>query len=459
MQITENKYRDAFANPILWGIFALYAIVLGFTIIHHELWGDELHSWNIAKASKSFFNLISNTRYEGHPPLWYILLWVVSKFTHDVSYIQLVQFMIANAVVFLVLFYSPFSVLIKALIPFGYFFLFEYGVISRNYAIAVLLAFSICILLHRNFKQKLFLYYALLFLLSNTHLLAMLLAVSLHFYFLLAGYTKNKNKANLLVHALIGIVILLPSLYFIFPPPDSSLGADFWLQRWNIKQSSVIVKAPLRAFIPIPAWWDYHFWNTEFLVQAQKKWSFIKWINLLLSGTLLLLSLAILGKNKKAFFFFISYLLLLLVIYAILPFSNARQTGFIYIAFLTALWFYYPAVPPTSRPNRIIIVLLIIQVIAGAFAVIKDIKLPFSNSSRVKELAESVPRGNEIVTDYWCLNTLSAFMDKEYYCVDLQKQVSYLLWTRELGKMIQAPSSYSNGMNRFFREKKLTRCI
>jgi len=104
-------------------------------MFHHELWGDEIHSWNIAKASGSFFELISNTRYEGHPPVWYIILWTISKFTHDAFAIQVVHLIIAWLVVSVILFYSPFPFIIRILIPFGYFFLFEYSVLSRNYSI------------------------------------------------------------------------------------------------------------------------------------------------------------------------------------------------------------------------------------------------------------------------------------------------------------------------------------
>ena len=161
-------------------------------MFHHELWGDEIHSWNIAKASGSFFELISNTRYEGHPPVWYIILWTISKFTHDPFAIQVIHLVIAWLIVFVVLFYSPFPFIIRILIPFGYFFLFEYSVLSRNYAIGILIAFIICIIIHKNFKGKILLYYFLLFLLSNTHLLSLLLAASIHLYFLLL----QKEKAS-----------------------------------------------------------------------------------------------------------------------------------------------------------------------------------------------------------------------------------------------------------------------
>ena len=175
-------------NIILSITFILYVIIIGFTIFHHELWGDEIHSWNIVKASGSFSQLIQNTRYEGHPPVWYIILWTVSKFTNDPLYIQLVHVLIASLAVYILLFYSPLPLFAKLLIPFGYFFLYEYSVISRNYAIGVLLAFCICMIMFRNFRGKSLVYYGLLLFLSNTHLLALLLAGCLHLYYLLLKY-------------------------------------------------------------------------------------------------------------------------------------------------------------------------------------------------------------------------------------------------------------------------------
>ena len=119
-----KKSKAALTNPKLWVLFFLYVIVAGYAIGHHELWGDEIHSWNIARASSSFSDLINNARYEGHPPVWYIILWSISKCTHNLAYVQVVQLFIAGSVVFLILFYSPFPTLTKILIPFGYYLLF-----------------------------------------------------------------------------------------------------------------------------------------------------------------------------------------------------------------------------------------------------------------------------------------------------------------------------------------------
>src|ERR1700689_24933 len=190
-------------------------------MFHHELWGDELQAWNIAKGSCSFFDVIHNTRYEGHPPVWYIILWIISKFTHNLIYVQVVHLLIAILIIFIILFYSPLPTITKILLPFGYYFLFEYAMLSRNYAVGVLAAFLICIIINKEFKYKLVVYYALLFIMSNTHLFAMLLACSLHLYFLILNVEKKKIISTAL-HISLGIVIFLPAVYFIYPPSDAT---------------------------------------------------------------------------------------------------------------------------------------------------------------------------------------------------------------------------------------------
>src|ERR1700749_131213 len=144
LQNTNSK--NLFSKPLLWAVFGLYIIIASFTMYHHELWGDEFHSWNIARGSNSFFDLIYNRRNEGHPPVWYIVLWIISKFTHNLVYVQIVQLVFAILVIFLMLFYSPLPTGAKVLLPFGYYFIFEYAILSRNYVLAVLAGFLIFII-------------------------------------------------------------------------------------------------------------------------------------------------------------------------------------------------------------------------------------------------------------------------------------------------------------------------
>jgi hypothetical protein len=88
---------------------------------------------------------------------------------------------------------------------------------------------------------------------------------------------------------------------------------------------------------------------------------------------------------------------------------------------------------------------------------VKELKYPFSNGYKSKELLKEIPGGNKIVTDYWCLNVLSAFTDRSYYCVDLEKEVSYLLWNSEMTSMLEKNDRYSNGLLTFLKKESLNK--
>ncbi|HEX5151438.1 MAG TPA: hypothetical protein VFW07_08310 [Parafilimonas sp.] len=454
MVISLPEKRTALSNYLLWIIFIFYILLLSFTINRHELWGDEIHSWNIAKASPNFSDLISNSRYEGHPPVWYVIMWTISKFTHNVACIQFAQLTIATLVVFLVLFFSSFPLITRMLVPFGYFFLFEYGVLSRNYAIGVLFALSICLIMHKNFKGKNLLYFVLLFLLSNTHLIALLLACSLHFYFLLLKFQEKKKPLIIACQFIAGILIFLPGLYFIFPPSDSQLNTQFWLDKMHLKeQFMLLIHPPLRAFVPIPAWWEYNFWNTNFLIELQNKYSIIKIVTASLLLVLFGMIFYILKNNKKSLFLFVANLLLSLIVSFVMPLTAQRYAGFVFIGFIASYWLYCAETPATKKHTQLIAILLIIQLAGSFIAITKDIKYPFSNTYKVTALLNEVPQGKKIVTDYWTLNALVAFTDKPFYVLEMHREMSFLKWDTELKTRTQAPDFYSEGIRYFFQKE------
>src|SRR5688572_21418326 len=110
----------------------------------HEIWLDEAHHWLLAKDSDSFGELFRNMQYEGHPPLWNILLFGVSRVTDSFVGMQILHLLFAGGTVFLILRYAPLPFWVKVLLPFTYFFGFEYAIIARNYAPAVFFIILAC---------------------------------------------------------------------------------------------------------------------------------------------------------------------------------------------------------------------------------------------------------------------------------------------------------------------------
>lgn len=445
--LTHTNSIQASLVKLLPGItFCLYLLIMAFAVLHHEPWGDEIHSWNIAKGSASYLDVIQNSRYEGHPPTWYSIMWVISKCTHNFAWVQGVHLVIAALTVFLILFYSPLPLTARLLIPFGYYFAFEFSVLARNYAIGVLAAFCICLIMRRTFRNKMLCYYVLLLVLSNGHLFALILAGCFHLYFLLWNYEQHKNRSRIALHVLLGALFLLPSLYFIFPPSTGALNVGFWMNRWQGSNFIITVQSPIRSLMPIPAWWEEHFWNTQFLMEWQAKYRWLKYITPFLSVAMVVAIFYMLRKSRKSTILFFSNLLATSFIsIVVFPLGCARYAGLIYIGFLAAWWLYCYEATPARWHKWVVNSLLIIQAIAAAIAIGKDSNKPFSNFNRVGELVAKVPIHEKVVSDYWGLNAIAAFMDKPFYCLDLKKEVSFLLWDSDMARLMKTDYRYTEG--------------
>jgi hypothetical protein len=447
----ENKNLSASARMILWLTFGIYIFVACYTMLYHEPWGDELHSWNLAKGSNTFLDLIQNRKYEGHPPVWYIILWLISRFTHNPLYMQWIHVVIAISSIFLLLFYSPFNTVVKVLIPFGYYFLFEYAILSRNYSPGVLAGFLICITLTKQFRFKVLLYYVLLMVMSYTHLLAVLLAGSLHLYFLMT-VMEGKKRRTLMLHLFLGVLVFLPAIYFVKPPPSSDLALASWIDSWSTDRLAIAVQSPLRAFVPMPAWWKYHFWNQHFLLDLHAQYKALKLVSPLLSLGLLFLGTYILKSERKSLVLFITNVALTFIIGNIYPLITQRYVGFIFVGFIMACWLHLQYKPMVKSKHTVIAILLAIQMIAGIFIVIKDIKLPFSNDYKIKALLDKVPPGEQVVTDYWALIGANTYMDRAYYCVDLEQDGTFIQWGANMVNMRKKPYRYYTGIDHLFQQ-------
>ena len=122
-----------------FAIAAAGIALVGITILRHELWRDELQAWQIARASHGFENLVHNARYEGHPLLWFALLSPLSHFHAGPGAMQLLQLFIGATTISVAVWRAPFTLFQKLLFVFGYFILYEYGVLTRSYGLGAML--------------------------------------------------------------------------------------------------------------------------------------------------------------------------------------------------------------------------------------------------------------------------------------------------------------------------------
>src|SRR5262245_42429684 len=65
---------------IVTGCFLVIAI---FGLFHHEMWRDEHQAWLVARDAHSIPQVFQNMKYEGNPALWHLLLFLITRFTHN----------------------------------------------------------------------------------------------------------------------------------------------------------------------------------------------------------------------------------------------------------------------------------------------------------------------------------------------------------------------------------------
>ena len=120
-------------------ILLLYIIGVAFTMYHNEPWFDVAQAWQIARCAtlKEIFFVIPH--YEGHTPLWYLILLPFAKsgLPYDFS-LKLVNLVFSASAMAVLIWKSPFPKPIRYALPFTYFLFYQYGVISRPYSILML---------------------------------------------------------------------------------------------------------------------------------------------------------------------------------------------------------------------------------------------------------------------------------------------------------------------------------
>ena len=224
------------ATSRLWfpaGLTAVYALVLAFGLAHHEMWRDELQAWLLARDSADPADLFANLKYEGHPALWYLLLMPLTRLTASPVAMQALHLVIASTTVFLVARFGPFTRLQSALFAFGYFPLYEYGVLSRSYALGLLLVVVACVFLRDRWRRPVRLGVAL-FLLSHTSVHGAVLALAFLFGlmldFLLQGRAVVGGSSVALRRVCVAFLLALSGFLLavaqLLPAPDIGLGGS-----------------------------------------------------------------------------------------------------------------------------------------------------------------------------------------------------------------------------------------
>ncbi len=237
-------------------VAALFAfgILLALLLLHHEMWRDELQAWLLARDSGTLPQLWHNARYEGHPLLWHALLFPLAHATDNPAAMQVLHWVVAVGVAALVLFGSPFPVWTRVLLVFSYFPLFEYGAISRNYALTALGIWTAMAGTARRAPGWVAGGGAVA---ANASPMGVVLTPAVAAALWLTSAPQRSRLWSLAALAAAGAFGALQCL----PPADYEHARE-WVFHWDGPRAVYVGRAFATALLPVPSW-ELHFWGSS----------------------------------------------------------------------------------------------------------------------------------------------------------------------------------------------------
>lgn len=238
-------------------ILGVWLTLVSLTLCYHEKWADEAQAWLIARDLNLTTMWLKELRYEGTPGLWHTILWIAQHVFHlPYGAIGIIGMTCAAAGVAFVLWRAPFPRMLRYMLVFSYFMLFQYAAIARPYTLLPLLAFVAAdSFKNREHPERITLALVLLSLLSLHGILIALgigaayLAQAESDWAALSGTVKKRYFLCVFVFAATLLFVYL----VLKPPPDvDALGFDpkAWHASQSAKLTSILSGALLDFILP-----------------------------------------------------------------------------------------------------------------------------------------------------------------------------------------------------------------
>jgi hypothetical protein len=419
-------------------VVAAYLPVALFAIGHHEMWRDELHCWLVARDSPWPWDVVAQRAYDGQPPLWYALLWVLEKTTHTPVSMQVVHVAIATAVVWVFASRAPFGRVVRALFPFGYFLAYEYVALSRCYGLALLLALLVCVhhpgRLVRPWPTAL----SLVGLALTTTVATMVAAAYAGALALeraaLARRGQSPSRAGWIPILAAGAACLAAGLC-TWPPADTTVARVAW------PMAMLDDFAPARlleAMIPIPRV-DFFFWNSNLLLS----WPPFDRVALLAAAALAVWTAFVLSRDLVAAVLFVAGASLLTLLFGFVYPGDVRHHGFYFVLFLMGAWIVRAeglarvGLDSSVRERALepmLAAVLLAHVAATPVALYYDWKYVFSSGARAAAAIRAAGLADSLFVaevDYPAIAVLGHLGGAVAYSPRTGRPFSFVKWTRD----------------------------
>jgi len=428
-------------------ITAVFFVIALIGILNHEMWRDELHCWLVARDAHSFAQLYQNRSYDGHPVLWYALLYILTWFTVSPVAMQVLLLILATGSVYLFNRFSNFTILQKVLFSFGYYSLYEYSMIARSYSLGFFLVILFCSLYLNRGRNGAWLFLVLI-LLANTSAFGLGLSVCFAGV-MLFDWFSNRTKAEwkavslrffscwfvlFLIGAALSVMQTLPKKDNTLMQPHLSLLADK-------DRMKVVLSKLSEAYLLIPEIRSLPYW-----VSSQSA-TFVRsdiQPYILISIILVIVATIVLARKPLAVLLYWAGTVVVICLLGLTLTLGPRHIGHLVTILVAALWLsdYFPernfkssALVGVSRwgrkiQNGFVILLFGAQTIAGIAIYTTDLEKPFSASKgaahfiREHNLA-SLPI---VGTPDWASENFAALLNTRIYYPERMEFGSFIIW-------------------------------
>jgi hypothetical protein len=420
-----NSANDTYFNLALIAMFTVLSII---GIRNHEIWLDEAHHWLLARDSTSIIDLYNNMRYEGHPMLWNLILFVFTRFSINAMGMQIINIIISICAVALFVFYAPFNKTQKSLFMLGNFILYEYTVISRNYSLLLLFLFLSIIFYHRKNYIMLGVSLAIL---ANTHLFGLIIGGALitsWLFEVVVRKTKTWKPAAAISLILFSFGALI-SLVQVIPPYDS-LFIQHMTKHNELERLARTSTVFVKGFIPISDFTSYHFWNTNLLMTLSKP------LCAVLSSLLLLYPIVFFKRDWPLLLYFYMSTAIMLLFFYLSDLNAPRYYGIVYITFISVLWLSSEDSTETDKKlsghrKIFFISILTIQLVAGVINYAIDLTRPFSESKNVFTSLNPYKEKSVFIAGGCGAAPIAAYLGEKMYYISNKDYGSYCRFNRE----------------------------
>lgn len=393
---------------MITALFLTVSITLTF---HHEIWMDEAYHFLLARDSTSLIELFKTGTQTGHPVLWNSVLFFYKYICPSVIEMQILHCLIAGVCVYLINLYSPFSKFENILISFGYYLVFEYNLIAKNYILGFCLILLALVLFEK--KKPLWVITLLLACACNLHLFTLFVSLAFYTYIILKrDYNRSSTSTTgsfflMALGASCAVLQIIPPIQEIneYKQMDT-------LSFLSFDRAGRSLGVVCRGLFNIPDFRKPDYWNSSLLFNLNRILCYS------LSIVAMFLVFESLKKNKLiSFLFFVPIILIMIFVYVMPLATGVRYWGYCYILLIICFWLYKKNLELKTFSKIFFRFILLLQFVVAIPALGIDINRPFSNAKYAsKSLEESHTTKHTLFVQSLGLGpSLSAYTNKKVY--------------------------------------------